>query len=181
MLLNVLLLALCGLAGWRLLTHRQERLAEQAQFLRHRDAPPAPPALLLPRPAAPAQSNAYLEVAQKLLLSADRNPTVILDIVPPKVMPALPRAYGAMDFGGGPRVFLAPKPGDRQRPYAPGDQIGEFKLLTISRAGVVFEWDGNEVAASFEQMKDTSNVQARTTQQAAPRQANAPAQAPRAP
>ena len=177
LLLNALLLALCGVATWRLMTLRSERLSEQAQFLRRMEAPPAPPAVLMPRPAPPAQSNAYLEVAQKLLLSADRNPTVILDIVPPKVMPPLPRAYGAMDFGGGPRVFMAAKPGDRQRPYAPGEQIGEFKLLTISRAGVVFEWDGKEVAASFDQMKDTANVQARAAQAAAPPPPSAPARA----
>lgn len=177
LLLNALLLSLCGVAGWRLMTLRSERLAEQAQFLQRKEVPPAPPALLMPRPAAPAQSNAYLEVAQKLLLSADRNPTVILDIVPPKVMPALPRAYGAMDFGGGPRVFMAAKPGDRQRPYAPGEQIGEFKLLTISRAGVIFEWDGKEIAASFDQMKDTSNIQARAAQASAPPPPSAPARA----
>jgi hypothetical protein len=97
-----------------------------------------------------------VEVAQKLLLSVDRNPSVILDVVPPKVMPALPRAYGAFDLGDGPRVVLAAKPGGSQRSYAPGETIAEFKVVTITQAGVIFDWDGKPVAARFDELKDTA-------------------------
>lgn len=178
-LLDLLLVALCGLAGWRLAAHRDERLAEQRAFLERREPPAPAPAVLLPQLAPPAAAGNYVEVAQKLLLSADRNPSVIIDVVPPKQRPPLPRAYGAMDFGGGPRVFLSLRPGDPQRPYAPGDRIGEFKLLAVSRAGVVLEWDGKEVTASFEQMRDTSAAQPRAAQAPAQRQQPQPGAPPR--
>jgi hypothetical protein len=178
-MLDLLLAALCGLAGWRIAVHRDERLAEQKAFLERREPPAPAPAVLLPSLYQPSAAGSYVEVAQKLLLSVDRNPSVIVEVVPPKQMPPLPRAYGAMDFGGGPRVFLSSKPGDPQRPYAPGDQIGDFKLLAISRAGVVLEWEGKEVAASFEQMKDTAAAQPRAAQAPAPRQQPQPATASR--
>ena len=154
--LDLLLLALCGLGVWRFTESRRERQAEQESFLkRHELAVPAP-VVLMPPKLAPTTAGPYVEVAQKLLLSADRNPSVILDVVPPKVMPALPRAYGAFDLGEGPRVVLAPKSGGPQRPYAPGETIAEFKVAAITQAGVVFEWDGKPVAASYDEMKDTA-------------------------
>ena len=97
--LNLLLLALCALAAWRFLDYRRERLAEQTRFLHRREAGLPPPVVLLPPPPPPASSSAYVEVAQKLLLSPDRNPDVIIDVVAPKPMPPLPRAYGAINFG----------------------------------------------------------------------------------
>jgi hypothetical protein len=121
-------------------------------------------------------ASSYIQVAQQLLLAADRNPNVIVDVVPPKQMPPLPRAYGAMDFGGGPRVVLAATPGGSQRSYAMGETIGEFKVLAVTRAGVIFLWDGKQVAATFDQLRDTSA--ARDQQAAARPSGPAPGQAP---
>jgi len=154
--LDILLLALCGLGCWRFSEFRRERLAEQASYLKRQEVAVPAPVVLMPQPLAPVAAGPYVEVAQKLLLSVDRNPSVILDVVPPKVMPALPRAYGAFDLGEGPRVVLAAKPGDQQRPYAKGETIGEFKIVAITQAGVVFDWDGKPVAASFDEMKDAA-------------------------
>lgn len=165
--LDVLLLALCGLGCWRFSEFRRERLAEQASYLKRQETAVPTPVVLMPQPLAPVAAGPYVEVAQKLLLSVDRNPSVILDVVPPKVMPALPRAYGAFDLGEGPRVVLAAKTGDQQRPYAQGETIGEFKVVTITQAGVVFDWDGKPVAASFDEMKDTA-VREQTRAVAAP-------------
>ena len=153
-MLDLLLLALCGLAVWHFNEFRRERLAEQANFLKRREVPVPAPVVPMPPPVAPVAAGPYLAVAQQLLLSADRNPSAILDVIPPKVMPALPRAYGAMDLGEGPRVVLAAAHNSPQRSYAVGETLGEFKLLTITQAGVVFEWDGKEVAASYEQLRD---------------------------
>lgn len=152
--LDILLLALCGLGVWRFTESRRERLAEQESFLKRREVAVPAPVVLMPPKLAPTMAGPYVDVAQKLLLSADRNPTVVLDVVPPKVMPALPRAYGAMDLGEGPRVVLAAAHGSPQRSYAPGETIGDFKLLAITQAGVVFEWDGKEVAAPYDQLRD---------------------------
>ena len=154
--LDLLLLALCGLGVWRFAESRRERLIEQSSFLKRSEVAVPAPVVLMPPKLAPVTAGPYVEVAQKLLLSADRNPSVILDVVPPKVMPAFPRAYGAFDLGEGPRVVLAPKSGAPQRPYAPGQTIAEFKVITITQAGVVFEWDGKPVAARYDEMKDTA-------------------------
>lgn len=172
--LDLLLLALCGLGGWRFKEFQRERLAEQAKFLQRREVAVATPVVLMPQPLAAVAAGPYLEVAQKLLLSADRNPTVILDVVPPKVMPALPRAYGAMDLGEGPRVVLAAAHGSPQRSYAVGETLGEFKLLAITQAGVVFEWDGKQVGARYDELRDvTAPEPARTAAAAAVRPAAA--------
>lgn len=155
-LLDLLLVALCGLAGWRLAVHRQERSAEQKTFLERREPPVSTQAVLIAPLPPPAVASAYVEVAQKLLLSSDRNPTVVVEVVAPKVMPALPRAYGLMDLGNGARVFLATAPGAPQHTYVKGDTIGEFKLLEISRTGLVFGWEDKRVAARYDELKDAS-------------------------
>jgi hypothetical protein len=178
LLLNLLLLALCGLGVWRISGLRRERLAEQEKFLNRREVAVPAPVILTPPAVAPVAAGPYLEVAQQLLLSGDRNPSVILDVVPPKVMPALPRAYGAMDLGEGPRVVLAAH-GNPQRSYAVGGTIGEFKLLAITQAGVVFEWDGKKVAASYAELRDDSPPPAQEAaashpEQPAPSQGTAP-------
>jgi hypothetical protein len=167
-ILDLLLAALCLLAVWRLTVYRHERLAEQAAFLERRDPPAPAPAVLIPTAPPPAVASAYVEVAQKLLLSADRNPTVVFDVVAPKIMPALPRAYGLMDLGNGARVFLAPAPGTPQRSYVKGDTIGEFKLLEISRTGLVFGWEDKRVAARYDELKDISAARAAAERAAAP-------------
>jgi hypothetical protein len=170
--LDMLLLALCALGVWRFTGFRREHLAEQAKFLKSTDVAVPAPVVLMPPPLTPVAAGPYLEVAQQLLLSADRNPSVILDVVPPKVMPALPRAYGAMDLGEGPRVVLAAAHNSQQRSYAVGETLGEFKLLAITQAGVVFEWDGKPVAARYDELRDAT---------APPAQAAAPAHSASAP
>ncbi len=173
LLLDLLLLALSGLGVWRFNEFRRERLADQASFLKRREAGVPAPVILMPPPVAPVAAGPYLQVAQQLLLSGDRNPSVILDVVPPKVMPALPRAYGAMDLGEGPRVVLAVTHTAPQRSYAVGEQVGEFKLLAITQAGVVFEWDGKQVAASYDDMRDLATPPVQSANAAATRAATA--------
>lgn len=157
MILNLLLLALCALAAWHLINYRRERGAEQARFLARREAALPPPAVVLPPPPAPAAASAYVQVAQQLLLSPDRNPDVILDVAAPKPMPPLPRAYGAFNFGEGPHVVLAEKAGGHQHSYPIGGRIGPFKVLAITQAGVVFDWEGQRVAARYRDMRDMTS------------------------
>lgn len=151
---NVLLLALIGLAGWRMYQVGQARLTAQRQFLSQAVQPAPAPVLALPEKPQPATPAAYIQVAQELMFSRDRNPTVVIDTPPPKPMPALPRYYGMMNFGEGPRVVLAPAPGQAQRTYRVGERIGEFKLAAVSVTGLVFEWDGKQVPARFGELKD---------------------------
>jgi cell division septation protein DedD len=167
-LLDLLVAALCGLAFWRFSAHRHERLAEQKTFLERRETPLPTPVVLIPPPPPPAVAGSYVELAQKLLLSADRNPTVVIEVVAPRIMPALPRAYGLMDMGNGAHVFLALTPGSPQHSYVKGDTIGEFKLLEISRAGLVFGWEDKQVAARFDELKDAAATRTAAEQAAAP-------------
>ena len=166
--LDLLLLALCALAAWRFLDYRRERLAEQSRFLQRREAGLQPPVVLLSPAPTPASSTAYVEVAQKLILSPDRNPDVIIDVVAPKPMPPLPRAYGAINFGEGPRVLLAEKAGARQHSYPIGGKIGEFKVLAITQLGVVFDWEGQQVAARYQEMRDLTPAPASESARTSP-------------
>jgi hypothetical protein len=156
-LFNMALLALCGLAVWRLRDVWQQHAAAEATFLSAAVAAVAPPVVLVappPEPVAPAE---YLPIAQQLLMSRDRNPTVIIDVEPEKPMPALPKYYGSMNFGGDPRVVLALAAGGAQRSYKLGETVGAFKLLEVQATGLVFEWDGKKVPARYADMRDTTS------------------------
>ena len=154
--LNLLLAALIGLVGWRLWTGYGETLRRQQAFL-SAPAPAAPsPVVLIPPPPGQVSAANYYDIAAKLPFSRDRNPVVVVEVVAPKPMPALPRYYGMMNFGGAPKVILAPAPGGTQKSYVAGERIGEFRLVTIATGGLVFEWEGKPVAARFDEMRDTA-------------------------
>lgn len=171
--LNLLLLALIGVAGWQLRVQYVERMRVQEEFLRAKPPATPPPAVLLPPPPGQVSAINYLEVATKLPFSKDRNPTVVIETPPPKPMPALPRYYGMMNFGT-PRVILAAAPGAPQKSYAAGDTIGEFKLAAIAQSGLVFEWDGKQVPAAYAEILDRSSA---APAEAAPSSSAAPAPA----
>src|SRR5689334_6663518 len=145
LLLNmVLLLAIAG-AGTVLKRKYQEARVEEQKVLEQKPTPvPAPEIPALPK-TAPVTATTYADVAQKLLVSKDRNPNVILPPPPappePPKMPPLPFAYGVMDFGSGPLVLLAEKSGGQNKPYKIGDKIGEFKVLAVSNKEISFDWN----------------------------------------
>jgi hypothetical protein len=150
--LNLLLLALTGLGAWRLRTNWEVARQREQRLLRLR-LPPLPPAEV-PIPAAPGLVSPadFFEVAARLLFSKDRNPNVVIDTPPPKQRPPLPSFFGAMDFGAGLSLVMAEGPGSPQRSYKIGEKIGEYKIVEASPAGFVFEWDGEKVTASIEQL-----------------------------
>ncbi|MBN9658254.1 MAG: hypothetical protein J0H49_08750 [Acidobacteria bacterium] len=155
-LLDLLLVALIAAVSWQLWNGYKDRVVKQQAFLKA-PAPQAPPPLIS-IPPAPGQVSAsnYYEVASVLPFSKDRNPTVIVDVVAPKQAPAFPRYYGMMNWGGGPKVILAPNAGGAQKSYVPGDKVGDFKLVSIAQSGLVFEWEGKQLPAKYEEMRDTS-------------------------
>lgn len=152
--LNVLLLALIAAGAWQSTTRWKQREADQRRFLAQ--APAAEPAPVVVLPVLPARvaPASYLDIASQLLFSKDRNPTVVIEETPKKQMPALPRYYGSMNFGSGPRVVLASAAGQPQKTFQLGDQVGEFKLLAVTNTEVVFEWDGKKVPAKMADLKD---------------------------
>jgi hypothetical protein len=147
--------------------YNESRAREQA--LLRKMIPPLPPPAIPPLPAtSPAKATNYLDVAQHLLFSRDRNPNVILDPPapppPPKPMPALPVAYGVIDLGAGPTVILSARSGAEHHGYRVGETIGEFKLASITQDEVVFEWEGKEVKKRVEELIDKTPPQAQAKQ-----------------
>jgi hypothetical protein len=119
----------------------------------------------------PVQPSDYIEVAQKLLFSKDRNPNVELDPPPPpKPMPALPKAHGVFTLADPPSVILSEKAGSPQRGYRPGEQIGAFRIVEVTTQDVEFEWEGKRVRRKLEDLTDKN-----APPPAAPAAASAPA------
>jgi hypothetical protein len=155
LLLNVVLLLLAALAGWQL---RREYLAarerESAVLKRTLKPAPAPPAGK-PQARAPVAPGSYLDIAQKLLFSKDRNSVVVEEPPappPPKPVPPMPVFHGMMNLGDGPIAILSEKAGGQHREFHPGDQVGPFKLLAFNKQEVVLEWDGKTITKSVQEL-----------------------------
>jgi hypothetical protein len=143
---------------------------------------PPLPALKTPKPVMPAD---YIDVAQKLLLDPSRNPNVPVEPPPappppppPPPMPALPVFHGMMNLGEGPFVILSVGTGPHLDIH-PGDPIGQFKLVSVNNDGLTFDWNGQKVTKTTDELTDHSqraNIQA----EAAVERTAAP-QAPAAP
>jgi hypothetical protein len=153
-LLNLALVALAGALVWILRANWLEAQARERAVLQRKAtpkpvlAPPTPPAV---KAAAPAE---YIDVANKMLFSKDRNPTVVVE--PPKpapepVMPALPNYHGQMAIGE-PVILLSPANG-AQRSYQAGDQVGDFKLVSFNQENVAFEWKGKSIERKLEELR----------------------------
>ncbi|HSR05709.1 MAG TPA: hypothetical protein VLM42_01045 [Bryobacteraceae bacterium] len=153
-LLNLALLALVGALGWVLRANWLEAQARERAVLRRQVAPKAvlaPPSLPPVPAAAPAE---YIDVANKMLFSKDRNPIVVVE--PPKpapepVMPALPSYSGQMSIGE-PVIFLSVAK-DVQHSYHAGDQVGDFKLASFDQDNIVLEWNGKTVERKLEDLR----------------------------
>jgi hypothetical protein len=180
-MLDLLLLGLVVVCAFALrdrwTSAEQREMAMLRQVIRAETAPSLPP-ITAEKPTAAA---AYLEVAQHFVFSRDRNPTVILDPPappppppPPKPMPSLPVAYGVIDLGGGPMIFLADKAGGQQKAYKAGDQVGEFKLVSVARHEVVLEWDGKVINKRYIDLVDRNALAHRAPAAPGPTQAAAP-------
>ena len=154
-MLDLLLVALTALAAWQL---RQEWLAAKAReqaVLNQRVKPvPPPPAAAQPAPAAVLPAH-YNEIAQKMLFSKDRNPTVVVEtapLPPPKPMPPLPIFRGVMNLGDGPVAILSEASNMPNREYRPGQQVGPFKLVAITAQEIVLDWEGKQIAKKVEDL-----------------------------
>lgn len=174
LLLNLLLVALLAALGWRLRTNWLEARAREqkmiAQQLRAVPAPPITPAT----PPAPLEAAKYVEIAQKMLFSRDRNPTVEVIVAPPKLMPPLPVAHGVFLLGDEPAVILSENAAAPHKAYFPGQTIGEFKVVAVTNRELEFEWDGKRVTRNLQGMLEEGK-------KSAPAPASAPVQPATAP
>ncbi len=173
LLLNLVLLVAVVCASWQL---RNDWVAgrARAQALLHRQAKPqAPPAVIFSRPPDPVVAATYADIALKMLFSKDRNPTVVVEVkpAPVKPMPPLPLLYGVMNLPGGATAVMSDKAGGRHMGIRPGDKVGEFTLLAVSREDITLEWDGKQLVKRIDDLLDRAGP---------PAQAPAPDLMPRA-
>jgi len=153
LLLNLALVALMGLAGWRARQGWVEAERREGAVLRVAQKP-LPPPPFSPLPAVePLAAAAYVEVAQKMLFAPDRNPTVMVEPAKPEPMPPLPAAYGVLNFGDGPIALLGEKANAPHRPVRPGETVGAFKLLSATSDELVFEWKGQKIARKVQELR----------------------------
>lgn len=178
---NVILLGLVALTA-SVLRQRwvEARQREQALLQQMVPVAPAPPLAALAPVSAATPAN-YLEVAQKMVFSRDRNSIVILDpppppppAPPPEPMPALPVAYGIMNLGSGPTAIMAEKPGAPSKGYRAGESIGAFKIVAMNNQEILFAWKDKQVKKTLEELVDKS---ARNVAAAPPPAESAPAPA----
>jgi hypothetical protein len=157
-LLNFALIALAVAGGWRLRRESRELDARERATL-SKKAPPPPALAPPPAPPSPAVTpSSYLEIAQKMLWSKDRNSQVILDPPkppdPPKPLPPLPAVHGVKAIDGTPIVMMSEKSGGRQRGIHPGEKIGEFKLVSVSSDELVLAWENRTVTKKLDELID---------------------------
>jgi hypothetical protein len=185
--LNLALAALAIAAGLQL---RGRWLADKARAtaaLHHRVPPIAPPAFTpAPPPTAVLPSN-YINVAQKDLFDPSRNPDVPIDPPkpppPPPPMPPLPVYHGSMNLGDGPVAIMSTAAGAAHQAIKPGEAIGAFKLVDLTRDDLTLEWNGQMIRKQLFELQNRSLPQADTTANVARTEMAAPppkpAEAPR--
>jgi hypothetical protein len=172
-LLDLVLLALVVTLGHRVRQRWLEaRKREAAVFGQRLKQLPSPPYAAL-APVLPVTAAQYNEVAQQMLFSADRNPTVIVEVAPPPPMPKLPVYYGLINLGAGPFAIMSAKPGDENKQVRFGENIGEFKLVSANREQIVLEWRGEKV------VKKVAELMARTEEEPVRAVPASPAQPPK--
>ena len=152
-LLNLALVALIALAGWRARQAWLEAEQREQTVLGVAPKPLAPPPFAPLPTVEPLSAVAYEEVAQKMLFVPDRNPTVVIEPAKPEPMPPLPVAYGVLNLGDGPIAVLGEKADAPHRAFRPGETIGAFKLVSVTSDELVFEWKGQTVAKRVEELR----------------------------
>jgi hypothetical protein len=162
-ILNLALAALAVFAGLQL---RSRWVADKARAAARLHKPaskiPAPPFTPNLAPPAVLPSN-YLNVAQKDLFDPSRNPDVPVDPPkppppppPPPPMPSLPSYHGVMNFGDGPLAIMSVTATGKHEAIKPGEMIGPFKLIDVTRDDLTLEWNGQMVRKQLWELQNRS-------------------------
>ena len=166
--LNIALAGLAIYAGVELQQEWAAKRARQQAAMRTQFAPMKATAFTAQQPPAPVLPSSYVNVASKLLLDRSRNPDLPPPPPPPpppapkpKVVPPLPGFHGEMNLDG-PAAILSAGSGKPQAIH-PGEMIGPFKLVDITKTEISFEWDGELIKKSLDEL---------LVRQAAPEAAN---------
>jgi hypothetical protein len=183
LLLDVVLMAVLVYAGSQFRDLYREKKARETAQRNVKVIPVPPPPAPAPPPSSTVLATTYAPIAQKLLLSKDRNPDVPIEVPPPPPppppMPPLPGYHGMMNFGDaeGTIAIMSLPNSKAQKSIHAGETIGEFKLLAVSKDGIDLQWRDQKVHKALEEL--TSRAKPEEAAPAAAASA-APA-APRAP
>lgn len=186
LLLNIVLIAACGLIGAQLYQSWKSARERERQTL-NRKLPPAPaPSIPVAPTPTPLAAAGYLDIAQQYILAPDRNPNVVVEVKPtptPTPIPPFPKFYGVMNLGDGPMAILA-EGQSRQKPFMQGDKVGQFKLVAIGTEDLTFEFQDKILKKRFAELQDKNegapaDSGARTTGPAAVAPAPTPTPMPR--
>ena len=157
LLLNLLLAGLTGAVGWRLRQDWVRDHQHSSTVINRQVKPAVAPPLTPVAPPVPFVAPTYADVAQKDLFSKDRNPNVVVEIVPPKPAPKWPRMpilYGVMGLPGGMIAMLAEKPDARSRGVSVGEKIGDLKMVALSADKISFEFEGQVQEKNVQDLVD---------------------------
>ena len=163
--LNALLLLMAVGLGMRLrmlwtdARQREEMVRlNNERVLVYRPSPPSPQVQAV-------NATAYADVAMRTLFSKDRNPTVIVDVVPPPPeppTPPFPKSNGVMMFGGpeDARVILSAPSGGGQKIYKFGDTVGDWEIVKFDSKSITLKWRDKEVTKDLADMVDNNPIAA---------------------
>lgn len=153
--LNVVLVAAIAATAWRV---RDEWTAQQAreQAIRTARVPPSKVALpVIPPPPSGVTAASYGEIANKMLFSRERNPTVVVEVPiqpPPKPMPPLPVLHGVLGLPSGTVALMSVDAKSPGKAVKEGEKIGEFELTNVSRDEISLKWEDKTVTRSVSEM-----------------------------
>lgn len=165
-ILNLLLIVACGFAVWQMrANHVEAKDRMDRMFSTPKADAKTTEVAIEPLPEAPKAAE-YREVAMRMVFSQDRNPNVVVEEKAPepeKKMPPLPVLHGVMDLGDGPEAMLSVDAGGKQDAYKAGDTIGDFKVVSVSKEKIVFEWEGKEVVKKASELRSSEPVRSKKT------------------
>jgi hypothetical protein len=169
------LLALAGFFVWLLRAHLRDEKAHQLAVLtragqKKQQLPPPP--IDGPQPVLAAQ---YLDIAQHMLFSKDRNPTEVVEVKapPPKPpLPPLPSYFGQIRLGE-PAILLCAS--NAQQTYHAGDQVGDkdkYVIVSFDQEKIKLAFNDESVEKKLDDLrpKDGSKSPCSRVAQAAPKQ-----------
>lgn len=159
-LLNLALVAGVTAAGWQWRANGLKAREREKAYLSRAATPPQVPVYVPTAPPPPVQAASYLNVAQQMLFSRDRNPDVVIEAVPEKPVPAFPVSYGVLAMGDEVSVILSAPGKPDQKGYRKGDKVGAFVIGSLTPEEIVFEWEGKQFKKAIADLKVKEIAQA---------------------
>lgn len=155
--LNIALAGLAIYAGYVLEQEWAAKRARQQAAMRNQFPPVKAGLFRSEAPPAPVLPSTYVNIPNKFLLDRSRNPDLPPPPPPPpppapkpKVVPPLPGFHGEMNLDG-PTAILSTGSGKPEAIH-PGEMIGPFKLVDITKTEISFEWDGELIKKSLDEL-----------------------------